>query len=565
MFNKLIKYIIILLGFVLLFTLFILGEGMSAPINNGKNKNWNIPETNSSSKLGSGSESVKRGRYSVPKKAVAPKSTNENDPPLPWGLRGKTSGNADADMGSRAPSLREKKVVHYTKSEKKKRLSPLKSSDDSSYSSQDTSQVLKITTVRNNLRLINPHYNGRNQIGDENCLPCVISFYNWVSSGEAEPAEVDVDAKPQKEHMFHVTDKISLLQDIHVKNLNNRKEPLKVDEEVLKWIDNHDEALAFKPIEFRDLEKHINRMPWQRKNETDFYKSGIIFLNKYVEDEDKTEEEMNVEFDIDAHYLNFYCYKVNDKESKIYIIDPQKCEIHDIEGFKEKCADKYEDDIKVWSESDSTFVTQKFESEPTFSKRKRNDDGEILSVIEIPKSPKKQKHSKSNSSEAAESTQQVHVPRAIRPPQLSTQPYFSRQPYLPHLYREQEVDSPEKIFSVIRHGTEFRVAHFSYAYVPALLQLFQESLINRYELVSLLSVKDLEGYTALENNVIWKKNLSSLRNLDLDILADILAIEGKDNKILFSKELIRSDVLFDFIRHEYYVDPLFTIIENYRK
>lgn len=516
---------------------------MSTPINNnGKNINRNFlePDINLI-----GSESAKRGRYSLPKKATAPNSKNGIAPPLPWDLKGKTSRSSD--LQPRREALKEKKVVHYSKAQKQKNLSPLKRSDESSISSEDTGQVLKITSIRNNLKLINPHYSGRKEIGDQNCLPCVISFYNWVTSGTDKPGEVDVDAKPQKEHMYHVSDKISLLQDAHIRNLNNRKEPLKVDEDILKLIENHDETLSFKPMEFHDLEKYVNAMPWQQKDETHSYKSGIIFLNEYVEND----EEMSAEVGIDAHFLNFYCYKVNDKESKIYIVDPQKCEVHDIERFKERCADKYEDEIQVWSESDSAFNSQKYESEQTYSKRKRNDDGEILSIIEVPKSPKKHKYSKPNSSESVHGQQTQSV----------WKPWKAQS----HLYRAEELDSPEKIFSMMSKGDEFRVQSFSYRYVPALLALFQESLINEYELVWLLSVKDLEGYTVLENNVIWQKNLPGLKNLDLDILANILAIQGKDDKILFSKELIRGGVLFDFLHHKHYIDPLFKIIEYYRK
>ena len=210
-------------------------------------------------------------------------------------------------------------------------------------------ELLGIKTVRKRIKLINPNFNPDKEVGVENCLPCVISYYNWIKSGAAFPEKVDPLPKPMHEHMIPINDKACLLQDPFLDKLNNPKAVNELDGEgqSKEYIClTEDLPLTFKSVSLVGLKAKIEstQVAWQQyENSVETFKTGILFLN-YRDDDTK------------AHFLAFeYCRtKKGGKNTKIdsytlYITDPQSGNVFTFAQFLKDYRYSYADNIKIWS------------------------------------------------------------------------------------------------------------------------------------------------------------------------------------------------------------------------
>lgn len=205
---------------------------------------------------------------------------------------------------------------------------------------------ISLKELNQKLPLINPHFDVKNEIGVENCLPCVISLHNWFNSGEENPKEVDRYAKPKEDHMEPINATTSLLQDPHLEELNNPKIVQKENEEGrlesytclrLKL------PLTFRPVSLRGLLKEVKKstIPWKQYEKSgETFKSGMLFL-PYKEDEGA------------AHFLYFYYFQTKSKnktEDHLYFIDaqPRPPKVFTFKTFLKQYGDSYVDTIKMW-------------------------------------------------------------------------------------------------------------------------------------------------------------------------------------------------------------------------
>ncbi len=248
---------------------------------------------------------------------------------------------------------------------------------------ETSTKLLEMNQVKERIIGINPHFNGKEK-GVENCLPCVISFYNWILSGSEFPEEVDPYAKPEHEHMFASNGPANLLQDAFTEKLHNPKVVHELDEhgKVKEYIClTEDLPLTFQPVLLKDLRKKIEResdnegVAWkQYEKGGETFKLGILFLN-FRKNKSR------------AHFLAFQ-YRLEPTSQKyiLYIIDPQSKSIDTFDTFFKDFKKSYADKIYMWTGQNSINYdcnkspTEIFESFNKLKSENQNQADEVGSL-----------------------------------------------------------------------------------------------------------------------------------------------------------------------------------------
>ena len=191
--------------------------------------------------------------------------------------------------------------------------------------------------------------------GKKNCVPCAISYYDWINTQSEKPTQVKSDTSPginiRCEDKYSELIKITDNKKLYPKTVEIDLETGEVKTKIVEKNPIFNAVVITTEGDYPILKDYLNAVPTKTlQNSPHGFRVGLVYL-------------INQKDTSTGHMVNFYkCIENN--VAKNYIIDPQNGEINILENFLKNASKKYLNYIYVWY--DQTENPYPFEARNNF-------------------------------------------------------------------------------------------------------------------------------------------------------------------------------------------------------